>query len=456
MGVDGIMDILPLVILLTPILFSLSYFVRRFRLLHLLSASITVVSALLLNIYSVSEASFFLIDSLNRIIVLTVATVYLLSVTFGLGYHSRMGESRNLKFHMSLIDLFASSMLFSLMVNDFGLLWIGVEATTVSSALLLVIEMQPLDVEAAWRYVIIVSAGLTIGLISVIMLYYVYGSLTISTLLAIRHASTIPLEIAAATALIGYGTKIGLVPMHTWLPDAHSRAPSEVSAMFSGVLLPVAVYAVFRVYQVTFSSKMEYLFLIFALATVVISAFILASQRDLKRMFAYSTMENMGMMVTGFIIGGAGFAGALVLLVSHAFGKAGAFYSSGNILESYQTREMSRIGNLKENMPYTTVSLLFSSLSVTGSPPFGTFIGEFLIILSLYMAGLYVLAVIIAISLVIAFASVNFKVAGMIFTPSDEKRSEAGISQRAVAIAAVVLSAAVTIIFFITGGYHIG
>ena len=450
------MDLLPLLILLTPIAFSLSYFVRRFRIMHLLSAAITAVAAVLLNVLSVSESAFFLIDGLNRIIVLTVAGVYLLSVVFGLGYHSRRGESRNLRLHMSLMDLFAASMLFSLMVNNFGLLWIGVEATTVSSALLLVIEMQPLDVEAAWRYVVIVSAGLTIGLISVIMLYDYYNTLTISSLLSVNHGAAAPLEIAAATALVGYGTKIGLVPMHTWLPDAHSRAPSEVSAMFSGVLLPVAIYAVYRVYQVTFSGKIEYLFLLFAVATVVVSAFILASQRDLKRMFAYSTMENMGLMVTGFIIGGAGYAGALVLLVSHAFGKAGAFYSSGNILESYQTREMSKISNLKENMPHTTVSLLLSSLSVTGSPPFGTFVGEFLIILSLFMSGLYYIAVIIAFSLIVAFASVNFKVAGMVFSPSAEKRSEVGASQRAVAICAVLLSAAVTVAFFISGGYHLG
>ncbi len=449
-------DLLPAILLVTPIIFSFSYFLKRFRPMHVLSASITVATALLLNLFSVSEASFFLVDSLTRIIVLTVSIIYLLSTVFGLGYHSRMAESKNLRLHMSLIDLFAASMLFSLMVNDFGLLWIGVEATTVSSALLLVIEMQPLDVEAAWRYVIIVSAGLTIGLISVIMIYFNFGTLTISHLITAKHTASVTLEIAAATALVGYGTKIGLVPMHTWLPDAHSRAPSEVSAMFSGVLLPVAIYALYRVYQVTYDPKMEYLFLFFGVATVVIAAFILASQRDLKRMFAYSTMENMGIMVIGFIIGGAGLAGALILLVSHAFGKAGAFYSSGNILESYQTRYMPDICNLKENMPYTTASLMLSSLSVTGSPPFGTFIGEFLIILALFMSGYWYIAVIIVVSIIIAFASVNFKVAGMVFSSSTVRRADAGLSQRAVAITAVVLSAAVTVIFFLAGGYVIG
>ncbi len=449
-------DLLPVILLVIPIAFSLSYFLKHFRPMHVIAASMTVAIAVLLNLFSISESSFFLVDSLTRIILLTVSIIYLLSTVFGLGYHSRMGGSKNLRLHMSLMDLFAASMFFSLMVNDFGLLWIGVEATTVSSALLLVIEMQPLDVEAAWRYVIIVSAGLTIGLISVIMIYFNFGTLTISRLISVRHTASVTLEIAAATALVGYGTKIGLVPMHTWLPDAHSRAPSEVSAMFSGVLLPVAVYALYRVYQVTFDPKMEYLFIFFGVATVVIAAFILASQRDLKRMFAYSTMENMGIMVIGFIIGGAGFAGAVILLVSHAFGKAGAFYSSGNILESYQTRYMPDIHNLKENMPYTTASLMLSSLSVTGSPPFGTFIGEFLIILALFMAGYWFIAIIIVISIIIAFASVNFKIAGMVFSGSEERRSDAGRSQRAVAIIAALLSAMVTVFFFITGGYVIG
>ncbi len=450
------MNILPPVILLVPVIFSLSYFARRFRILHLLSASVTAAAALLLNLTSVSESSFFLVDSLNRPIVLTVASIYLLSVAFGLGYHSRLGESRNLRFHLSLMDLFAASMLFSLMVNDFGLLWIGVEATTVSSALLLVIEREPLDVEAAWRYVVIVSAGLTIGLISVIMIYFVYGTLSISVLLSAKRAVSIPLEIAAATALVGYGTKIGLVPMHTWLPDAHSRAPSEVSAMFSGVLLPVAVYALFRVYQVTSSARMEYLYLFFAVMTVAIAAFMLVSQRDLKRMFAYSTMENMGLMVLGFIAGGVGYAGAIVLLVSHAFGKAGAFYSSGNVLESYRTRNIADIRNMRENMPHTSISLLFSSLSVTGSPPFGTFIGEFLILLSLYMAGFWYISAIVAACLAIAFASINYKVAGMVFSTSGEGGGEVGASQRAVAMTAFILSAAVTVAFFAAGGFHLG
>lgn len=445
--------LIPSLLVIIPSLFTASYFSGRFRELSVISAAVTLLLALAINLLRLKEADFFLVDSLSRILMLTVSSVYLLSTLFALGYHHNLGESRNMRVHLSMMHIFAASMLFSLAVNNYGLLWIGVEATTITSALLLVIEEDALNVEAAWRYVIIVSAGLAISLISIIMIYDAFGTLEISELIAIHHAMNTTVEIAAATALIGFGTKAGLAPMHGWLPDAHSEAPSEISSMFSGVLLPVALFALYRVYQIAYSPGIEQLFLFFALLTLVVVALLLPSQRFYKRMFAYSTMENMALILIGFVVGGIGYLGAVILLVSHAFGKAGAFYSSGNVLSVFKTKRIDRVTGLRDSMPQTSASLLLSALAVTGSPPFGAFIGEIFIFFAVIRHGFFLAAAVMLVTLLISFSAINMKVGGMVFSgPSETMKNEAGLLQRSVAIVSVGISALVTLLYLLAGG----
>ncbi|MBX8630929.1 MAG: hydrogenase 4 subunit F [Thermoplasmata archaeon] len=447
------MNLLVLLLIAIPAVSSLSYFSRSFRPLSAVAAFITLCIAAVINVFSISVSGFFLVNEMSRIIALTVSAVYLLSVIFALGYHHHLGESRNMRLHLSMMHLFASSMLFSLTVDNYGLLWIGIESTTITSALLLVIEENKLNLEAAWRYVVIVSSGLAISLISIIMIYKAFGTLDISVLLAEKHVYTPITEIAGATALIGFGTKIGIAPMHTWLPDAHSEAPSEISAMFSGVLLPVAAYALYRIYQVTGSPRMEALYIFFALITIATAALMMPSQRFYKRMFAYSTMENMAMIVIGLTIGGIGFTGAIVLLVSHAFGKAGAFYSSGNIISATGKKRIDEVKGLRDTMPQSWYVLLLSSLAVTGAPPSGTFIGVFLIFLGLADRGLLAVAAIIAVMMLVTFASVNMKVLSMTLSVGkDQAIQEAGRLQRAIAVSSVAMSTVVSVAFLIAGG----
>jgi hydrogenase-4 component F len=447
------MNILILLLISTPAIFSVSYLFPGFKPLSVVSALLTLLLAATLALFQTDAHGFFLLDAMSRTLVLTVSVVYLLSVLFALGYHHHLGESRNMRLHLSMMHLFVASMLFSLTVNNYGFLWIGIELTTVSSALLLVIEENRLNVEAAWRYVIIVSSGLAISLISIIMIYRAFGTLDIYYLISLPHSASLITEIAAATALIGFGTKIGLVPMHTWLPDAHSEAPSEISSMFSGVLLPVAAYALYRIYEITYSGRMETLYLFFALMTLALAALLMPSQRYYKRMFAYSTMENMALIVIGLVIGGIAFTGAIVLLVSHAFAKAGAFYSSGNILSATGKRNIGDVNGLLVTMPQSSLFMLFSSLAVTGAPPFGTFVGIFLIFMGLAHAGLLIIVALIAPMILITFSSVNMKVGSMLFSPSPgDTVVEAGKLQRAVAFSSVTLSAVVSLIFFLAGG----
>ena len=243
-----------------------------------------------------------------------------------------------------------------LVVSDLGLMWIGVEATTVASALLIVLERKPASVEAAWRYTLIASAGLTIALFALLVLYTATGTLDGFRLAAAPPPVTLPIEMAVALALVGYGTKVGLFPMHTWLPDAHSEAPSPISAMFSGVLLPTGLYAFLRVYRVLPDPSplvIRDLILAFGVATALVAAFLLQRQRSYKRLLAYSSMEVMGLAVIGIALGGVALYGALILIVAHAFAKSAAFYCSGSVLRATGTVRIDEVRNLRATMPVT-------------------------------------------------------------------------------------------------------
>ncbi|MGC8608502.1 MAG: hydrogenase 4 subunit F, partial [Thermoplasmata archaeon] len=356
---------------------------------------------------------FFFIQDSTMVFIIMVLSVYLLSLLYSTGYLKgidKMGISES-NYYM-LMDLFTVSMLFSLEVNNYGLMWVGIEATTISSALLLITEKTETSLEATWRYIVIVSAGVTFAFISIILIYYTLGTLSVSAAIA-SHVHSKIMILAVSIALIGFGTKVGVFPVHTWLPDAHSEAPSPVSAMFSGVLLPTALYVLYRIYEI---EPLQQLYVWFAVISIVAASIFITYQVRYKRMFAYSTMENMNLALLGFAAGGPlGISGALILLFSHSFGKAGAFYSSGNILRFTGKKKIEEINGMSSKMPYTSASLLMSSLAVTGAPPFGTFIGEFMILADIMSQHMYTQFILVLTFLAISFISMNYNVTGMIF-----------------------------------------
>lgn len=360
-----------------------------------------------------SQAGFFYIDFTTWVFLIMVASVHLLSVVYSARYfHVEEIGIRESTFYL-LMSLFTTSMFFSLEVNNYGLMWVGIEATTITSSLLLIAEKTETSLEATWRYLVIVSAGVTFAFLSVILIYYSTGTLEVSAILSGGVHRSPVIALAVAIALMGFGTKVGVFPVHTWLPDAHSEAPAPVSAMFSGVLLPTALYVLYRVYQI---DPLTPLYLWAGVISVAAASIFLGYQTRYKRMFAYSTMENMNLALIGFAIGGyAGITGALLLLLSHSFGKAGAFYTSGSIFKSSGTKMISEVRGLSKSMPATSSSLLMSSLAVTGAPPFGTFFGEFLIFYGLISAHQYLALAIVAFFVVTAFISINQNVSKMIF-----------------------------------------
>ncbi|WP_393971417.1 hydrogenase 4 subunit F [Oxyplasma meridianum] len=440
------MDPVPLIIVILPGLANIFYRVN-IKLAGFVSASLTV--ALSLFLYTqLPLKNLFYIDRLTWVFIVMVASIYLLSTLYSWEYVRSIrnrGISEN-NYYL-LLNFFTAAMFFSLVMNNYGFMWVGIEATTISSALLLITEKTDVSLEATWRYIILVSAGVTFAFISVIMIYYHFGTLDVYTILHSGGAASVVIKIAVAVALVGFGTKVGVFPVHTWLPDAHSEAPSPVSAMFSGVLLPVALYVLYRIYEI---SPFPQLYTWFAVISIAAASLFLAYQRKYKRMFAYSTMENMNLALFGFALGGAGVIGALLLLVSHSFGKAGAFYSSGNILKSSEKRNIAQINGIWKGMPYTSSSLLLSSLAVTGTPPFGTFVGEFIILYAAVETHAFLQFGIVLFFLMAAFISVNYNVTGMIFRGSSDLK-ESGKAMPVISLITSIIPLIIGVV--IIGGF---
>jgi len=404
------------------------------------AATAAVASSILIMFLPNAVSPEIFVDGLSKIMLLTISVIYLTTTVFSITYLKYV-ENPLLKkrIYYLLLNLFVLSMLFSVTVANFGLIWFAVEATTVTSALLVALDNNQVAIEASWRYVIIVSTGLVISLLANILLFAASGTLDAGTLRHITVSGHL-LALAAALAIIGYGTKAGLFPLYTWLPDVHGNAPSPVSALFSAVLLPVAVFAIVRFLGVVSDPGPRRLLFVLGVLTLGTAALILTVQRDLKRMFAYSTIENMGTILIGVSLGGAGAVGAIVLLVAHGFAKSAAFYLSGNILSRYKTMRISSIRGVHRTMPVTGMTLFFASLAVSGAPPFGTFVGEFMILSAVFAHYGPAAAVLVGAFIAVGFVAVNARVTAILFSPAHGERRERGWVGVTVPIISTVLS----------------
>jgi len=366
------------------------------------------------------------IDGFSKIMVVLISLIYTATVLFSITY-LRHVEKPLLKrnYYFLYLNLFVLSMMFSVIVKNLGFIWIGIEATTITSALLVAIDNDDPAIESAWRYIIIVSVGLVISLVGVVLIYGSAHTLDITKIVVAKGINYRLLIIGSAFAITGFSTKAGIFPLHTWLPDVHGRAIAPISAIFSSILLPVALFGSYRVLQTVTTNSLHTYVLVLGFLSVIFASIFLVNQRFYKRMFAYSSIENMGMILIGLAINTSySFLGAVLLIVAHAFAKSSAFYSTGNVLNIYKTREISKVKGMVERLPFTAYSMVFSSLAVTGAPPFGTFLGELLIVYAVYLKYGLFWTVVLFISLVIAFLSVNYKVAKMAFSNSVYRKME--------------------------------
>lgn len=343
-------------------------------------------------------------DSLSVVLLLAVALVYATSAVFAVGYLKSERDAsdfpRYARNFYALLNLFAFTMLLVPATDNLGLMWVAVELTTIVSALMVAFEGTGAALEAAWKYILIASAGLALALLGVVLLYASgTGSLgpsyepNWSTLLAASgNLQGDAVRLAFMFALIGFGTKAGLVPMHTWLPDAHSEGPTPVSALLSGALLADAMYAVFRFYGITVRSVgpdfPRTLLFIFGVASLVLAGFFVLIQRDFKRLLAYSSIEHMGVLAVGAAFGTPlALYGVALHVLTHAATKSMAFFGAGSILRRLGTRETAKVSGLIHVAPATAVLFLVAGLAISGLPPFGVFRSEFLILAGGFSSG---------------------------------------------------------------------
>lgn len=336
-----------------------------------------------------SPFSFFYVDSLGAIIMLIIAFVGLASTVYSVQY-LRQEMAKNIigltrvRQYFILLNFFIVAMFLATTVNSPVFAWITIEATTLSTAFLISFYNKPSSIEAAWKYLIINSIGLLLAFFGT-LLYFTsidssVGNGIVSWQSLMQNASHLdPLiaKIAFIFVLIGYGTKVGLAPLHTWLPDAHSKAPAPISALLSGVLLNVAFIIVLKFKMITDlavnQSFSQNLFIAFGLLSIVIAALLIYNQKNYKRLLAYSSIENMGIVALGFGFGGLGIFAAILHMIYHALVKSSLFLSAGTIFVKYSTTKIAKVKGMLTALPVTSVLFLIGLFAITGTPPFGIF-----------------------------------------------------------------------------------
>jgi len=335
---------------------------------------------------------YLIVDPLSAWVLLSVASVYLLASIYAIGY-MRSSPDRDLYRFYALFAGFGLTTLAGPLMNNVGVYWIAIELTTLVSTFLVCFELGRESIEAAWKYIVIVSGGISLALLGIIF-YYWGGSLIVGatydlTWAMLRHVApqvdhTIGL-MSFLLVFIGFGTKVGLAPMHTWLPDAHSEGPAPVSAMLSGALLNTAMVGIVRFIQVSDAAQLGLMPRTVVVSIGALSLFVAAlfitRQTGIKRLMAYSSVEHMGVMALGFGFGGPlGVAGALYHMLGHSLNKSLMFFGAGNAMHVFHSKRIGRMHRVLSRMPVSGLLWLAGAVAITGAPPFGLFPGEFTIL----------------------------------------------------------------------------
>ena len=369
-------------------------------------------------------------DALSCVFLLATAFLYAVVSVYAAGYLKGRTDRYTRRFYLGF-NVFAGAMLAAPLMSSLALLWIAIEVTTVVSALLVAIEDTDGAAEAAWKYVLIASAGLGLGLLATIFAYYAgaqvlgpHSNLAIEPLIAAgSRLPKTPVELAFLLAVLGYGTKVGLVPVHTWLPDAHSEAPTPVSALLSGALLATSFYAILRFYQVAAaalgSGFPRDALLAFGVASLLLASLYVFGQRDVKRLLAYSSVEHMGILAIGVSFGApAALAGVLLHVLAHAAAKGSAFMGAGVFTVKYRTKQMAAMRDGLRLLPWSGPLFLLSVLALSAFPPFGIFRSEFEIVAGGLGSGNYAAAAVLVVLVTVAFCGLATAVTGVLLRPA--------------------------------------
>lgn len=393
----------------------------------------TLVFAFMLLFKGPESNDFLFVDDLNIVFVVISSFVGFTTSAFSASYIAHEIETGrltlgNLRFYHAMYQVLMCAMNLALLASSIGLMWVSVEVATLTTVMMVGLYRTRDALEAAWKYFILGSVGIALALFGTILVYIAaepvlgqgYDAMVWSTLMA--HATEFSprlLNVAFVFLMLGYGTKVGLAPMHAWLPDAHAEGPTPISAVLSGLLLNVALYAVLR-FKMLLSANAAAItpgpmLIALGLASVLFAAFMLYRRDDVKRLFAYSSIEHMGIMAFAFGVGGplANFAG-LLHMAMHSLTKSAIFFAVGHIAQAKGTQKIADIRGLTESHPLLGWGLVVGVMAICGMPPLGVFMSEFLVVSSAFAKAPW-LAAPLVIGLIVAFGALLLRLIGMAF-----------------------------------------
>jgi hydrogenase-4 component F len=392
-----------------------------------------LAAATLLVLPAPPSTAYLLVDELNIVFIALSSFVGFTTSIFSASYIGHELETGRLtptylRFYHAMYQILMFAMNLALLANNIGLMWVAIEIATLTTVMMVGIYRTHEALEAAWKYFILGSVGIGLALFGTILVYVAAepvigegGGAMVWTEL-VKHAAAFDpalLNVAFVFLLLGYGTKVGLAPLHAWLPDAHAEGPTPISAVLSGLLLNVALYAVLRFKMLMTANAAAVapgpLMVTLGLISVIFAAFMLYRRRDIKRLFAYSSIEHMGIIVFAFGMGGplANFAG-LLHMTMHSLTKSGIFFTVGHVAQVKGTQRIAEIGGLTETHAWLGWSLVIGVVAIAGLPPFGIFMSEFLVVSSSF-ARSPVLALLLVFGLLVALGALILRLNSIAF-----------------------------------------
>lgn len=411
--------------------------------LSVLFFSILLLGKITLRQIVIFQQGFICLDALSVFFIFVVSVVAFAAALYSISYIKRDIEKgviteTKAKVYYLLFNLFCFAMFLVPAVKNLGMLWVAIEMTTLISAFLVGFYNTKKSVEAAWKYIIICSVGIIFALLGTILFAYAFSlsggvkslnwtDISASAVLMDKNI----LKVAFIFILIGYGTKAGLAPMHTWLPDAHSQAVSPISALLSGVLLKTSIYAIIRFGIIVIKgvgfAYFGNLMIFFGLVSLGISCGFILVQKDLKRLLAYSSIEHIGIIAIGLGLGSPlAAAGALLHIFNHAVTKSLMFFGAGDIVSAYKKHNMNAIRGVMKILPFSGIMVFLGVFALTGLPPFSIFFSEILIIIAAFLKGSYLTAGLLLLFLSVIFGAFIYHFGRILFGNSPKDMIPAG------------------------------
>jgi hydrogenase-4 component F len=387
-------------------------------------AHLATTLLLLADTPAASPGGWFHLDALGKLVLLCTSVLFLVCALYSIGYLSYRRDRPNRVLCVGLLVCLSAASLVTV-THHLGLLWVALETTTISMAPLIYFNHNARSIEATWKYLLICSVGVALALIGLFFLAYativagVEPSLLLDDLMRdAPHLSSGWVHAAFVFLLVGFGSKMGLAPLHTWKPDAYGEAPGMVGAMLAGGLVNLAFLALLRIFQLCLATK-EILFfqnalVVMGLISMVFAAIFMARQTDFKRMLAYSSVEHVGIMAVALGLGGRAIFGALFHILANGLTKGVLFLSSGNIHRSFNSKSTSQVKGALRRVPWSGGLFLAGFIAITGSPPFAPFISEFTIVSSAFIQGRMLVGALFLVALTVIFIGMALTVLPMV------------------------------------------